>query len=58
MVLNDILLTQKKTVTLINQISASDHNSIYDQLAEYFKNLPINEDTQKEVEELLSTYTK
>ena len=48
----------KKTITLIKQISASDHNSIYDQLAEYFKNLPTNEDTQKEVEELLSKYSK
>ena len=48
----------KKTMTLINQISASDHNSIYDQLAGYFKNLPINENTQKEVEELLSKYSK
>ena len=48
----------KKTINLVNQISASDHNSIYDQLAEYFKNLPINEDTQNEVEELLSKYSK
>ena len=48
----------KKTINLVNQISASDHNSIYDQLAEYFNNLPINEDTQKEVEELLSKYSE
>ena len=48
----------KKTITLVNQASASDRNPVYDQLGEYFKNLPINENTQIEIEEFISKYSQ
>ena len=48
----------KKTITLINKVSASDRNPVYDQLSEYFKNLPTNENTQMEIEEFISKYSQ
>ena len=48
---------KKSIKDLLFQKSSEDEQNVYNQLAEFFKNLPVNEDTQLKVENFLLNYS-